>query len=510
MRIVIPFLVFFASYCLQAQPPIQWQKAYGGTGFEQASKIIQTTDGGYLICGGSGTADGDITVNQVLVDFWAIRTDASGTILWQRSLGGSGVDFGIAARQTSDNGFLILGFSYSSDGDMQIDAHAQVDVFLFKLTESGNISWQKTFGSSGDDFIYGFEQTIDGGYILAGDTGGADGNVNSPNKGSQDCWFLKLDATGEILWSKTYGGFDFERVYSVKPTVDGGYIAAGYTRSNDGDVSGNHGGTDIWVLKLDTLGELQWKTCYGSTDNDIAFDIQTTTDSGYLVTGFHDMANGDVSDSLGARDCWLFKIDASGTILWQKTLGGTGIDEGKQIRQTADGGYLLLAHTNSNDTDVSSNHGDQDIWLVKLDSTRSIAWQRALGGTSYDEANDLLVTADGAALVLGQVDSADGDVSGVHGFTDIWLARFDNLLATSTSEVRDTALVYPNPFDGELSVRLGAGNQNSRFTIRDLLGKELLSGKMTNDMPIDTSQLTTGIYLLQLEGFKKAIKLIKK
>jgi len=257
MRIVIPFLVFFASYCLQAQPPIQWQKAYGGTGFEQASKIIQTTDGGYLICGGSGTADGDITVNQVLVDFWAIRTDASGTILWQRSVGGSGVDFGIAARQTSDNGFLILGFSYSSDGDMQIDAHAQVDVFLFKLTESGNISWQKTFGSSGDDFIYGFEQTIDGGYILAGDTGGADGNVNSPNKGSQDCWFLKLDATGEILWSKTYGGFDFERVYSVKPTVDGGYIAAGYTRSNDGDVSGNHGGTDIWVLKLDTLGELQ-------------------------------------------------------------------------------------------------------------------------------------------------------------------------------------------------------------------------------------------------------------
>jgi hypothetical protein len=292
-----------------------------------------------------------------------------------------------------------------------------------KLDASGNIQWQKCLGGTGDDRANSIQQTTDGGYVVAGRTYSNDGNVTG-NHGSDDYWVVKLDASGNIQWQKCLGGTSWEYASSIQQTTDGGYVAAGYTRSNDGDVSGNHGDWDYWVVKLDSSGNIQWQKCLGGTSWDEAYSIQQTTDGGYVVTGYTTSNDGDVSGNHGGEDYWVVKLDSSGNIQWQKCLGGTGDDRANSIQQTTDGGYVVAGYTYSNDGDVSGNHGGRDFWVVKLDASGNIQWQKCLGGTNWDEAYSIHQTTDGGYVVAGRTWSNDGDVSGYHGGNyDYWVVK---------------------------------------------------------------------------------------
>ena len=193
------------------------------------------------------------------------------------------------------------------------------------FSQAPAVEWQKCLGGTNYDEAISIKQTTDGGYILAGFTNSNDFDVIGFH-GNHDAWIVKLSNTGTLLWQKTLGGTDYDMDFSIQQTTDGGYIAAGYATSNDGDITGNHGVADFMISKLSDSGDLLWQKILGGLDDDEAFSIQQTTDNGYIVAGYTYSANGDITENKGGYDAWIVKLSDTGTLLWQKTFGGTGYD----------------------------------------------------------------------------------------------------------------------------------------------------------------------------------------
>jgi hypothetical protein len=241
-----------------------------------------------------------------------------------------------------------------------------VTVSLICIAETApEIIWQKILGGSSDDYAFSIQQTPDGGYIVAGYTESNDGDVKG-NHENGDFWIVKLDKDGNIEWQKTLGGSNWDWAFSVQQTPDGGYIVAGFTWSNDGDVSGNHGSLDAWIVKLDKDGNIEWQKTLGGSGNDWATSVQQTTDGGYIVAGGTYSTDGVIRGNHGSLDAWVVKLDGNGNMQWQKALGGSGSDSAWSVQQTTDGGYIVAGFTKSNDGDVTGNHGSADFWVVKL------------------------------------------------------------------------------------------------------------------------------------------------
>lgn len=238
---------------------------------------------------------------------------------------------------------------------------------------------------------------------------------------------MKLDAIGAMQWQHTYGGSEHETWVDVRCTSDGGYVLTGETHSNDGDITGNHGETDAWIAKLDASGNIQWQHALGGTSGEYWPTVRQTSDGGYVLACGTSSNDGDVSGNHGGVDFWVAKLSASGNIQWQRTLGGTGGDTPRVIEETFDGGYVIAGHTSSNDGDVSGNHGEHDYWVVKLDSIGGSQWHLCLGGSEYDRAMGIVQTSEGGYVVTGHAFSNDGDVTGNHGDVDLWAVKLDAL-----------------------------------------------------------------------------------
>jgi hypothetical protein len=205
------------------------------------------------------------------------------------------------------------------------------------------IEWQKCLGGSGTDQVNSFQKASDEGYIVAGFSNSVDGNI-TVNIGGGDYWIVKLDKDGNIHWQKNFGGTNVDYAKSIRQTFDDGYIIAGDSHSNDGNVSGNHGLSDYWVLKIDSIGLIQWQKSLGGTDYDNVKDITQTSDGGYVIAGYTASDNGDVSGNHGGKDFWIVKLDNSGNIQWQKCLGGSSGDYALSVQQTSDGGYVIAGY----------------------------------------------------------------------------------------------------------------------------------------------------------------------
>lgn len=410
---------FLITQILFAQPVIQWQKTLGGTGIDIPYSIQQTTDNGYVIAGQSSSTDFDVTSNHGNYDYWVVKTDSSGAIQWQKSLGGTGVDVARQVQQTFDGGYIISGYSRSNNGD--ITGHhgsASIsDFWIVKLDVSGNLQWQKSLGGTGWDEATSIVQTSDSGFIIGGYTTSNDGDI-TVNNGYYDYWVVKLNYSGAMLWQKTLGGTNDDEAYSIKQTTDDGFIIAGYSNSNDSDVTGNHGDYDYWVVKLDTIGNIQWQKTLGGSLVDKAYSIIQTLDGGYAVTGSSTSNDGDVTGNHYYEDYWVAKLDTAGTIQWQKSLGGSSLDAALSIIQSADGGYVLAGNSWSNDGNVSGHHGmmaQWDAWILKLDTVGILLWQQSYGGTDVDRAYSIVQTSAGDYVFCGDSESDDYDVNGHYG-----------------------------------------------------------------------------------------------
>lgn len=360
----------------------------------------------------------------VLFIITSLLSIAQPDIEWSKTYGGSQKEWG-TIEPTSDGGYITASICYSDDGQVQ-GHHGTIDntdIWVVKLNASGNIQWQKSLGDTLRDEVYCIKQTPDGGYILAGSRIAYE---FYGSYGGDKCWIIKLTASGNIQWKKTFGGNSVEKANFIEPISDGGYIVAAYSASTEGQVSGNHGGYDCWIIKLNSVGEIEWQKSLGGSLQDIAYSIHKTTDGGYIVAADTYSNDGDVTDYKGEMDYWIIKLNKYGNIQWQKTLGGSLRESPNPVVQTPDGGFMIAGHSKSNDGQVSGNHGYYDAWVVKLSSSGSIIWKKTYGGSNDDLIYDMVKTPQNEYLVLGKTYSTDGDVSGYHGMGDMWLIKINS------------------------------------------------------------------------------------
>ena len=318
-------------------------------------------------------------------DAWLIRLDPSGQVIWQKAYGTVGEEFAVGAQQTSDGGFVVSGFT----GPVGFAGNA----WIFKTDATGNVQWQNMYGGFGCCLLP-MQQTSDNGFIVAGFT---------DNSGMGDVQVLRLNSTGAVMWARTYGNpTAFDAAFSLQTMPDGGFVVAGIT--NGYAVNGLIAG-DFWVFKIDATGDIVWQHAYGGSGADYAISMAKTSDNGLIVAGWTN------SFGAGGNDAWLLRLDNSGGVIWQKAYGGTGDDMASTVEQTSDGGFIVAGSTNS------SGAGGQDAWLFKLNPKGNIVWQKTYGGPADDHAISAQQTTDGGFVVAATTSSFG------NGNSDIWILK---------------------------------------------------------------------------------------
>ena len=364
---IIFLLILNLSQTLNAQ----WARTYGTSGYDHAFSIQQTNDGGYIVAGSTEINDINDNYGYDQFDFWILKLTSDGEIEWQKILGEDSDDYSYSIQQTSDGGYIIGGRI----------THKGWGVGIIKLSSDGNVEWQKYYGIETSAEAFSIQQTSDGGYVVAG-------NIRLFEAGRKwEVWILKLDSRGVVEWNKSYGGFEDENANFIYQTSDGGYIIAGNTYSF------GVGADDVWILKLNLLGEVEWQKTYGGNENENVYSIQQTSDGGYILAGY--------SSSFGSNspDLWIFKIDSEGDIEWNKTYGGSKKETANSIQQTFDGGYIIAGETKS------FGAGSSDIWILKLNFWGDIEWEKTYGGNQDEEASFIQQTYDGGYIIAGSTDT---------------------------------------------------------------------------------------------------------
>jgi len=410
------------------QGEIEWSKTFGGSLEDFAHSVIQTSDGKIMILGNSKSIDGDIT-DKILEgnDYWLIKMGLDGNIIWSKTYGGSGDDVGQKVIELSDGSLAMVGYSMSSDGDASNNEGFH-DNWLVKLDAQGNFLWEKSFGFSGHDHAYSIIQTSDGGFFMTGfldvtASGGAGNDRNQITRhGIGEFWCHKLDVQGNIEWRKYFGGTNNDRSFDVVQANDGGYVITGFSESDDFDINDANGSYDYWVIKLNSIGTLVWEKALGGSGIDQSRSIVKTLDNGYLIAGNSFSDDGHISTNLGGSDFWLVKISDDGNIIWSNNYGGSGFDYATSIKSAKDG-FVISGYSQSSDGDLVSNYGGNDYWVLKINEIGAITWQKNFGGTGLDLAFDAIETQNNALLVVGETESNNHDINLNKGIKDVLVVK---------------------------------------------------------------------------------------
>ncbi|WP_054560094.1 hypothetical protein [Croceitalea dokdonensis] len=394
---------------------ITWIKNFGGSGDDSPRSIVPTQDGGFAVFGFTNSIDGDLAGKSLNVnDYWLLKFDALGNLEWNTTYGGSKDDRGQKAIQTADGGYAITGYAMSDDGDGSNNEGFH-DNWVLRLDANGEILWEKSFGFSGHDHSYDIIETVDGGFFFSGflDVTSSNGE-GSTNKGSGhtahgvgEFWGTRLDADGNMLWRRYFGGTNNDRAFGVVQANDGGFILSGSSESTDFDVSNPKGSYDYWVVKVDKTGNLEWEKSFGGTGIDQSQDIAKTPDGAYVIVGNTFSTDIQVSRNYGQSDVWLVKFNDNGDLLWEKNFGGPAFDAAHSVTVTQDGGFLISANSKSYGNDLTANFGENDLWLIKTNSEGNIQWQKALGGTGLDFGFDAIESPNGSIYFIGDTASRD-------------------------------------------------------------------------------------------------------
>jgi hypothetical protein len=501
IALLIVILLHYSKALAQA-PGIEWSKCYGGDKGEAAASVKAVPGGGYIVAGQTVSQDGDVTGYHDGQDGWVVKTDDTGKIEWERCLGGTDLETVNGMGLTVDNGCILAISTFSSDGDVTDNMHADgtAEVWIVKLNATGAIDWQKCYGGLNSDEISSIAQTADGGYIMAGNTSSTDGDVSHYTYGSKDAWIVKLDDTGAMLWQKKIGGSNDDYATSIMQTQDGGYITAGYTYSTNGNMSSSHGQEDGWAARLDDTGGTVWIKCLGGSGNDALQDVIETAAGNYIFTGAAASADGDVNGNHGDYDYWVLECGAAGAVLWSRCYGGGNADHAYSISRSADGKYIVDGTTASANGDLSENFGQSDCWVIKLNDVGDMLWQKSLGGSGFDEAFCGAACQDGSYIMGGTSYSTDGEVQGNHStYSDIWLVKLSPFAAgVCETGYRNDIMIVPNPSDGRFTVTVPAGSREAQLTLTNVLGEVLLQkdiNGITEEINVDTMP---GIYLVTI------------
>ncbi|SFZ89724.1 hypothetical protein SAMN05428642_101525 [Flaviramulus basaltis] len=408
---------------------IDFVKTLGGTKNESAQAICKTPDGGYAILGYTQSIDGDIeTKTNESFDYWLLKFDSNNQLQWQKTYGGTNDDRGSDIIQTSDGGFAIIGFTKSNNNDVTENAGSS-DFWLAKLDNAGNISWQKNYGFSGADNGISVIQTNDNGFLLTGvlDVSASGGLGNSKNASIKhaggDYWVIKIDVLGNKEWSHYYGGTFTDTPYDAFQTEDNSYLIVGSSDSDDVDINKNKGSYDFWIIKISETGGLIWEKSFGGSEIDEARAITSSGDGNYVIVGDTRSSDLNVSKNKGAADLWVIKISPEGNLIWEKTFGGSSFDVGRSVFKTKDNSFLISGSSRSADGDISTNQGQNDAWILKIDVNANLIWQKNIGGSEIDFTYDAVELEDETIIAVGESGSSNNGILENKGFTDLLLIK---------------------------------------------------------------------------------------
>ena len=350
---------------------LEWNKTYGGSGDDRGNSLIETSDGGFALLGYSDSVDGDVTTNNGNRDFWVVKIDAFGALTWQKSFGYTGADEGISIIETSDNHLMLSGVldvtASGGEGNQGrlYNRHAGGDYWSIKITPTGDIVWSRFYGGTFTDSPTGIKETLNDGFISVGGSDSNDVDISN-NKGSYDFWIVKSNLNGDIVWEKSFGGSEIDEARDIISDGNGNHIVVGDTRSNDQDVAFNNGAADLWAIKISNSGELLWNTSIGGSNFDVARSISTTFNNEFIIAGSSRSSNGDVSKNQGQNDAWVLRLDNSGQLLWETTIGGSEIDFSYDAVQINNGTIVAVGETNSSNGDIIDNKGFTDLLIVQI------------------------------------------------------------------------------------------------------------------------------------------------
>lgn len=459
--------------------------------------------------------------NRGETDFWLIATDSLGNPRWDRTLGGNRRDE-LACMVKAHNGDIVAGGISNSTGSQVLGERQErnrglFDYWLLRLDSTGAIVWEFAAGHTGDDLIHVVTPTRDGGFLLGGWSNSGQGSEKSePSRGDFDYWIVKIDSAGRQLWDRTYGGNGRDELRAIVELDNGDLIIGGNSESPiSGDRnSASRGGADYWVIRTDSLGTILWERAYGGTAHDRLRAALVTPEGNVLLGGFSSSGrNGDKSDaSRGGDDYWVIEIDTTGTLLWDRTYGSNSEDQCWAMAPALEGGYLLSGWSKSQARNerTDDSRGAADYWILKIDETGRIVWDRALGSNSDDYIKCILPVREGRYMVPGFSASAAGfDRSDRNRGTsyDYWVVMLRDMDVIPTSrtanEVADRLFtVYPNPSAGRFTVEAtDVAFNDGTLTVLDVLGRPIVRQAIENGRAdLDLQAQPAGVYQIKIEA----------
>jgi len=411
------------EYLPEFSGELVWLKTFGGSSDEDAVSVVKANDGSYMILGSTKSTDGDVTGKTTTdLDYWLLKVSEDGTKIWDKTYGGSEQDKASSISKTSDGGFILSGFTASSDGDVSENAGFH-DYWIVKIDNNGTIQWEKSFGFIGQDQAFKVIETAEGGYFAIGflDVGASGGQgddfidptgtTRSTLHSLGDYWAIKMDSNGNKIWRKYYGGSHVDQGKEVLQTPDGGFMLVGISESSDFDITNAHGANDFWAVKIDANGNKVWQNSFGGSESEFAYSITNTTDGNFIVIGDARSADFDISTPLGNSDVWAVKFNSSnGSIIWENSYGGSEFDSARGIIQLENGKFAIAGNSRSNNHHVTNNYGANDAWVFIIDEDGNLEFEKNIGGSDIDFTNNLVETDDNAIVFVGNTDSNDIDI----------------------------------------------------------------------------------------------------
>ena len=364
---------------------LQWSFTFGGTADEEGTDLLQTADGGFFVAGWTDSGDGDVSGHHGTYDsdFWVLKLSAAGALLSNKCYGGTSDDEAEAIELTQDGKLYIAGRTYSNSGDVSgIHGTSYTDLWVIKIDTALGLLAQKCVGGTNTDEAMELVCTADNGCIITGRSYSTDGDLTGYHAGS-DLLVAKLTSDLLVEWAKCYGGSEIEEGNSIVQNADQTYTVLGYTSThNNGDITGHHGAQgmdDFWLIKIANDGALTWAKCYGGSGDDQANGLTKSTTGGWAMCGLTNSTDGDVTGfhtSMFEPDYWVARVDVSGNLQWQRCCGGSGQDESFRIYEESANVFVVTGFTYSHDGDVTNWKGDADGWIIKVTGSAGISSAR--------------------------------------------------------------------------------------------------------------------------------------
>ncbi len=513
--IIIFFLLPFTSF---SQLQIEWQQCYGGSNDDYARSIIQDGNG-YKIIGYTTSNDGDISYNHGSGDYWLIKIDSIGNLLWEKTYGGSlGEYVATGFYSNGSNDVFLVGASSSSDYDISYNPYpdAVVNFWIVKTDSIGSIIWDRIVGNNvGNAYGMSGASTSDGGVVVTGNITSNGGDITN-YYGGYDVWVIKLDGSGDTEWDFTLGSTTSEFVNAITQTSDDGYLIGAYGTPQGGGnidcITQSTSNPDAILFKIDNNGNEQWQQCYGGSGHDGIVGLLETED-GYLISSFGGSDDGDLEGSgwHGESDIWLIKTDFEGSIIWQKCYGGSESEYAETLFNTADGGFIVFGTTYSFNGDIVGNQsypGNPIIWVFKISSIGELLWQQCIGGFADEQINlGVIQKSDYNYVVAGEMTnspSGDVDCGNISGEgSNYWVFELSDTTVNIVDKTKIDVIVYPNPANTVLNIGFPDvyNSHNTTVEIVDVNGKTILIlERVSGSTQLDIKRINRGFYILKIQN----------